>query len=152
MEQKTKVLMIEEDHEIMGELQEHIGEVLGLEVEMTAEQGMLERLPREKFDLLLVDLMIRPTIIDQNGQEVNNIQFEGVNWRKTGLEFIKRLRNGDFSSSPDQGTSPSVPVIIVSAVANDSISNDDKKTIGVNDFIEKPFRLADVIEVIKKTI
>jgi CheY-like chemotaxis protein len=152
MEQKKKVLIIEEELEIMRDLQEHLIEELGLEVEMTAEKGILKRLSEVKFDLLLVDLMIQPTSYDQDDREVNNIQFEGINWRKTGLEFIRRLRNGDFSTSAGQGTSPNAPVIILSAVANDSVSDDDKKTIGVKDFVEKPFRLADVVEVIKKNI
>ena len=55
-----KILLLDDDYESMHNLQIYLEEELGWEVEFSAEKNLLERLKREKFDLLIVDLMIRP--------------------------------------------------------------------------------------------
>ena len=44
---------------------------------MTAEADILERLAAEAFDLIMVDLMIRPESLDAEGNTVQNVHFPG---------------------------------------------------------------------------
>jgi CheY-like chemotaxis protein len=147
--EQKRILLFEEDYESMRDLKEHIEEEMGLYVELTADAGLLERLSRERFDLVVVDLMIYPTSLDAHGYEVQNVHFNGVLWRKTGLEFLRRLRKGEFSKEAGLGTSPDVPVIVLSAVANYSVKNELGEDISVEEYVEKPFRLEEMVEHIR---
>jgi CheY-like chemotaxis protein len=113
--QEKRVLLFEEDFESMRDLKEHLQETFGWHVELTADARLLERLSDERFDLIVVDTMIRPKSPDAHGKEVQNVHFEGVHWLRTGFEFLRRLRRGEFSKEPGVGTSPDVPVLILSA-------------------------------------
>lgn len=143
---QKKILLVEEDFESMRDLKEHLEEEMGWEVELTADRGLLERLSHERFDLITVDLMIRPTSLDADGKEVQNIHFDDVNWRKTGVEFLRRLRKGEFSEEPGLGTSPDVPAIILSAVAGYSVTKELGEDVRFNGYLEKPFRLEELVE------
>jgi CheY-like chemotaxis protein len=147
----ARILVFEEDYESMRDLQEHLQELYGWEVELTASKDTLECLAQEKFDLLVIDLMIRPTSLDESGQEVQNVQFEGTPWLRTGLEFLRRLRMGEFYREDSIGTSPDVPAIILSAVAdlNETELNAD---IRIDAFVEKPFRLEVLTERIRSLL
>ena len=148
-----KILLFEEDFESMRDLKEHLEEEMGWDVELTADRSLLERLGHERFDLIVVDLMIRPTSLNAEGREVQNVHFDGVNWHKTGLEFLQRLREGKFSEKSGLGTSPDVPVIVLSAVANYSVTNElEEEDIHPNGYLEKPFRLDELIEKIHELL
>jgi CheY-like chemotaxis protein len=141
-----RILLFEDDFESMRDLKEHLEEEMEWDVELTAEVDLLERLNRERFDLILVDLMIRPTSLDADGKEVQNVHFDGVNWHKTGLEFLRRLRRGEFSEKLGLGTSPDVPAIILSAVAGYSVTDELGEDVHLNGYLEKPFRLEEIVE------
>lgn len=143
---QKKVLLFEEDFESMRDLKENLEEEMGWDVELTAEVGVLERLSREQFDLIVVDLMIHPMSFDAYGNEVQNVCFDGTPWLKTGLEFLRRLRNGEFSKGDGLGTSPDVPAIILSAVASYSVTDELGEDVRLNGYLEKPFRLEELIE------
>jgi CheY-like chemotaxis protein len=143
-DKQKKILLFEDDFESMRYLKEHIEEELGWRVELTAEGSLLERLGHERFDLIVVDLMIHPTRLDADGREVQNVRFEDISWLRTGLEFLRRLRQGEFSQEMGLGTPPDVPVIILSAVADYSVE-EEKGRIQVQGYVEKPFRLDDII-------
>jgi len=150
---RKKILLFEEDFESMRYLKEHLEEEMGWDVELTADKSLLERLGHERFDLIVVDLMIRPTSLDADGREVQNVHFDGVNWHKTGLEFLQRLRKGEFSQKSGPGTSSDVPVIVLSAVANYSVINElEEEDIHPNGYLEKPFRLDELIEKIHELL
>jgi CheY-like chemotaxis protein len=145
MEDRPKrILLFEEDYEGMYDLKEHLDEIFGWEVELSADETLLERLGRECFDLLVVDIMIHHYSPDADGNEVKNVHFEGVSWRKTGLELVKRLRQGDLTGG-GEGTPPDVPVIMLSAVANDSVQQELRDEVAVEGYFEKPFRLEDLV-------
>jgi CheY-like chemotaxis protein len=144
------ILLFDDDYEGMAALKYFLQEILGFQVELTAEQALLERLSQERFDLICVDLMIHPTSLNADSNEVHNIHFDGVNWQKTGLEFLRRLRRGEFSDQPDRGTSPQVPVIVLSAVANYSV--EDELSLDRVEYIEKPFALEEIIERINRLL
>lgn len=143
--QRKKILIFDEDFESMRDLKEHLEEELGYEVVLTAEAGVAERLRRERFDLVLVDIMIHPRSPDAAGEEVVNIHFDDVPWLKTGLEFLRLLRQGAFSDETDIGTPPDVPVIVLSAAASDSIAPELAKQQLAQLYMKKPYRFREVL-------
>ena len=146
MDSGKKILMFEDDYERMKPVKEYLEEKYGCAIVLTAEKNILERLKTESFDLLLVDRMIHTQGLDENGEEVENVHFSGINWRETGIEFLKRLRAGEFYLPG--GTSPDVPAMVVSAVAD----TPTEKEIGVSIYFEKPFRLEDLSNQVAKLL
>ena len=150
---EKRILLFEEDFESMRDLKDYIEEEFGWHVELTAESSLLERLRRERFDLISVDLMIHPISLNAEGMEVINVHFEDVSWLTTGLEFLRRLRKGEFSTEAGQGTHPDVPVIICSAIADFSIIEDAmQENFNVEAHVEKPFRLEEMVEHIRRLL
>jgi CheY-like chemotaxis protein len=149
-DEPKKLLFFEDDYDNLRDLQDYLEQDLGWQITVTAETGILERLARERYDLLVVDLMIRPESLDAQGSSVQNVHFEGVSWLRTGLEFLRCLREGAFVTTPGQGTPPDVPVIVLSAVANysveDALPNGDAST----EYVEKPFLVSDLIARIER--
>ena len=151
METQKHVLLFDDDYQSMSALKEAIQEELGWDVELTAASSLLTRLADERFDLIIADLMIHSTSFDQDGEVVHNVHYPGINWRVTGLEFLKRLRAGDYSSSSPQSTPPDVPVIVLSAVADESVIQDIQS--GISQWhAEKPFRLEPLIDLIRAAV
>jgi len=146
MPKKPKVLLFEDDFASMRDLKEFLETELGWQVELGAAEGLLAQIGRERFDLVVVDAMIHPTSLDDAGQEVRNVHYDGVNWRRTGFEFVRRLQRGAYSPEAGQGTPPDVPVLFLSAVANYSVEEDLHQEITVQGYVEKPFRLEDLVE------
>jgi DNA-binding response OmpR family regulator len=140
--QPPRILMFEDDDESMRGLQEYLVKQLGWQVDLAADIGLLERLARERYDLLLVDIMVH-TQSKEEGGLVKNVEFPGLLWRKTGLEFLTRLRHGEYSG-PD-GTPSDVPVLILSAMAYSSIRNELGKDVHVQGLFEKPFILDELV-------
>jgi len=147
-----KILLFEENYESMRDLKEYLEDEFDWSIEITAEENVLSRLGDEEFDLILVDLMIHPKSFDANENEVNNVSFEGVNWKKTGLEFLRRFRRGEYYSTPNRGTPPDVPVIILSAVANFLSDDEFKERELAQYYVEKPFKLDDLVEQICRLV
>jgi CheY-like chemotaxis protein len=69
-----------------------------------------------------------------------------------GLEFWQRLRRGEFSEPAGGGTSPDVPVIILSAVALSSLADELDRGIPLANFVEKPFRLSELVEQMRRQL
>ncbi len=146
-----KILLLDDDYESMHNLQIYLEEELGWEVDLSAEKNLLERLKRKQFDLLIVDLMIRPKSLNASGQEVQNIHYENVKWDRTGLEFIRRFRQGEYTQN-GKGTSPSAPIIVLSAVADSAADEEWGKIIQHENHVEKPFRLSELIDLMHKLL
>jgi CheY-like chemotaxis protein len=149
---QKKILLFDDDYESMVVVKQYLERASGFQVELTAERTILERLVQEKFDLICVDLMIHPTSLNAADEEVENVHFEGVNWRRTGLEFLRRLRRGEFSDASGPGTSPDVPVLVLSAVANYSIGAELGQAVRVEGYVEKPFALEEITEQIRRLL
>jgi CheY-like chemotaxis protein len=143
--ERKRILLFEEDFESMRDVKEHLEETLRWHVELTAEKAILERLSRERFDLIVVDVMIRPKSLDAEGEEVHNVHFDGVNWRGTGIEFLRRLRSGEYSGA-GPGTSPDVPVLVLTAAGDHSELEELAKEVQFYGYIEKPFRLQELVK------
>lgn len=146
-----KILLLDDDYESMHNLQIYLEEELDWEVELSAEKNLLERLGRDRFDLLIVDLMIRPRGVDADNQEVQNIHYDNVKWDRTGLEFIRRFRQGAYAKN-GEGTFPNTPIIALSAVADSATDEEWGKIIQQEKHIEKPFRLSELIDLIHKIL
>jgi CheY-like chemotaxis protein len=146
-----KILLLDDDYESMHSLQIYLEEEKGWDVELSAEKNLLERLGREQFDLLIVDLMIRPKSLNASGQEVQNIHYENVKWDRTGLEFIRRFRQGEYTQN-GKGASPSAPIIVLSAVADSAADEEWGKIIRHENHVEKPFRLSELIDLMHKLL
>jgi CheY-like chemotaxis protein len=137
-----RILLFDDDDSAVRGLQEHLTNRLGWHVDLAADEGLLARLASDRYDLLLVDSMIH-TQGDVNGQVVRNVQYPAVIWRKTGLEFLRRLRRGDYGGPG--GTSPDAPVIILSAIMGPSIESELGVGVAVQEMFEKPFRLDELV-------
>ena len=144
-ERVSRILLLDDDYESMFDLKTHLEEELGWSVELSAKKELLERLTVEMFDLIVLDLMIRPISLDRNHLEVQNIHYDGVHWTQTGLEFLRRFRNGDYSHD-SSSTRSNIPVLILSAVANNTVGRDQEKLLHHENYTEKPFRLADLVK------
>ena len=152
MEKKTRrILLLEDDYESMHYLKEALEQDLKWEAVLTAEEGILERLAVESFDLIAVDIMIHAFSKNELGREVKNISFENVSWKTTGLEFLHRLRKGAYVGEAGKGTPPEVPVIVLSAVAKDSGEIQTGQLLAQG-YTEKPFRLDDLLSQFRRIL
>jgi len=134
-----RILLLDDDYESMLPFKLHLEFMHSAEVELTAAQTLLERLAHERFDLICVDYSIHPVSLDEYGEEVQNIHFANAKWHNTGRAFIERLRAGEFNRSKTQGTPSTVPVIVLSAVANDPDNHKAALIAQISDYVEKPF-------------
>jgi len=144
-ELSKKILLLDDDYESMLDLKTYLQEELGWDVELSANKALLQRLSIEPIDLIILDLMIRPFSIDGNNKEVENIHYDNVNWMRTGLEFLKRFRDGQYSWE-GLGTPSTIPVLVLSAVANNAADRDSGELLNNEYYVEKPFRLADLVK------
>jgi len=152
MAQTKRILLLDDDYESMSPLKFFLEAVHGHSVELSAAADIPDRLRTERFDLLCVDLMIHPVSLDAQNQEVTNLHFVGVNWQKTGLTFLQKLRQGAFAQRETVGTSPQVPVLILSAVANHLL---DEQLIAADPhtaYLEKPFDLEELMSMLEQLL
>lgn len=146
----SNILLLDDDAESMEPLKSVLESIYGYTVELTAAASLLARLSYQRFDLICVDIMIYPYSVDGE-TEVLNIHYPDVNWHKTGIEFLYRLRRGDYAGSAG-GTRADVPVIVLSAVAQFSVE-DLLKDNAVNiRYREKPFDLEELVGEIGELI
>ena len=133
------VLFFEDDYESLKYLKDHLEKNLGWHVELSASPDVVKKLSNEVFDLVLVDIMIRPLAKDEKGEEYETLAFEDVHWMSTGLEFIRRLRRGVWSTP--QGTPSDVPLVLLSAIADSAVESLEDEFLSTIKICEKPFRL-----------
>lgn len=146
-----KLLLLDDDYESMESLQLYLQSEMGLEVVFSAEASLLERLDREKFDLLIVDLMIHSRSLNAENDEIQNIHYDNVKWDRTGLEFLRRFRTGEYTRT-GQGTSTSVPIIVLSAVADSATDGEWGEIIQNEHSLEKPFRLSELSNLVRRLL
>lgn len=152
MAQTKRILLLDDDYESMSPLKFFLEAVHGHSVELSAAANITDRLRTERFDLLCVDLMIHPISLDADNQEVTNLHFEGVNWQKTGLTFLQKLRQGAFDHKEGLGTSSQVPVLILSAVANHLLDEQLMTADQCTAYLEKPFDLEELMSTLEQLL
>ncbi len=144
------ILLFEDDDESLQYLKDHLEEENGWSVEMTAHESILERLKIEVFDLIVVDLMIHPNIDKSSDESISNVHYEGINYKSTGLEFIRRLRVGEYSTP--YGTSKDVPIVGISAFSDSIPEFEEDDPVSFITFLEKPFLLHEIVAKLKDLI
>ncbi len=105
---------------------------------------------KQTFDLILLDLMIHKEthVKSGKGNTIENIAFEGINWRQTGIEFLSKIRKGLYNK---YGFKENVPVIVVSAVA-DYTAHEATEKMNIVEFIDKPVSIDDLEAAIERVI
>jgi CheY-like chemotaxis protein len=150
--QPRRILFLEDDHESLIPVCELLETIHGFEVDLSASHEVLDWLRQKQYDLLCVDLMISPKSVNEGDEVLDNLHFPGVHWQTTGLEFLRRLRRGELTDAQVPGTAAQVPVIVLSAVADDSAEIggplDEERTR----YIEKPFDVGELMSTITQMI
>jgi len=104
------------------------------------------------FDLVIIDLMIHHSSLDEAGREVENISYKDkdkdIPWQRTGVEFLRRIRLGEYE---EYGFSKDVKVIIASAVV-DHEAKEGTQALTISSYIEKPFTIEEIQQAIQKVI
>ena len=118
-----KTVLIVEDGEAINKMLNFLFMSRGCVVE-SAHNGIdaLEVLKKTSPDAILLDLMMP---------------------EMDGFEFLERLKDDDKYKY--------IPVIVLSALAEEK-HKERLKAMGVNDYIEKPFKPADLVERVSKII
>lgn len=137
---RKRILLFDDDYESMKPLAEALEEQ-GYEVVLSAAQEIPRRLGQERFDLLIVDIMIHPQSPGVDDRSVvRNVHYSGVNWQETGKEFLIKLRRGEYEGVNGSGTPRTAPVVMLSATA------DPDEHYEAQAVFEKPFDIEEVIE------
>lgn len=140
---KKNIFWLEDDPDSLEEHYELICK--SYNVEIGAHEELITQ-PREIiFDLLIIDFMIHRYSEDyKTKEEVKNINFPDIPWRQIGLEFLRRIRKGDYKK---YGFNQNIKVIVITGVGNNSAKIEAEK-IGIDGYLEKPVS----IEELEKTI
>lgn len=160
--QAPRILILDDDYASMSPLKQILETLYHYQVELSAAANTVEKLRSTRYDLLCVDTMIHPKSIDSAGNEVENIHFDNINWQLTGLAFVKFLREGSLyqmataqadngeMDNEEKGTSTQVPIIVLSAVAHDSVEEFSITAYPNTIHMEKPFSLEDLVETMQE--
>lgn len=116
------------------------------DITLAAHKKAIEVKRDVPFDLAIIDLMIHHVSIDEAGREVENISYKGIPWQRTGVEFLRRIRQGEYE---DFGFSKDVPVIIASAVV-DHEAKEGTQELTISSYIEKPFTTEEIQQAIQE--
>lgn len=141
-----RILLFDDDYESMLPLKSELDD-RGHQVDLTADAQILAALGVTKYDLVSIDFMIHPqSPAQEESGVINNVHYDDINWQRTGQEFLRRLRKGEYESGSDQGTLRNVPAIIISATAK---SNEN---FGAAAFFEKPFDVEEILNTVDKLL
>jgi DNA-binding NarL/FixJ family response regulator len=129
---------LEDDPDSLEEHYELICNSYNLEI--GAHEELIKK-PRDIiFHLLIIDFMIHSYSEDyKTKEEVKNINFPGIPWRQTGLEFLRQLRKGDYEN---YGFNRNIKVIVITGVGNNKAKIEAEK-IGINGYLEKPVSIEE---------
>lgn len=113
-----------------------------------ASQELIEQERLQPMGLLVVDLLIHHSGFDESEKEVMNITYPDVKWQRTGLEFLKRVRAGDYERF---GFPALIPVVAATAVI-DSSTREEIEGLGIKKYLEKPFSVDKLEKAIDSII
>jgi len=122
---RKRILLVDDDQMVLKTITKLLS-AYGYVVE-PAESGeeALEKVKRADFDLLITD-----------------IRMPGIN----GIETIKRIRELNAGS-----TRTGMPEIVITAFADTAIE-EEARSIGITDYIYKPFATTDFIQAVEKKL
>lgn len=145
-QRKKNIFYFEDDMDCINDVVNILKEQYA--ITLAADWAAIKVKRKVPFDLVIIDLMIHRISSDESGQEVENITFEGISWKRTGLEFLRRIRQEEYE---EYGFSKKAKVIIASAVV-DHETKHDLHSLTISSYIEKPFTIEDIQEAIQKLI
>ncbi|MGE5340840.1 MAG: response regulator [Candidatus Omnitrophota bacterium] len=145
--EKKKIFWFEDDAASISDCIEVLRS--SYEVIVGAHDGLIKGNKERTFDLVILDMMIHMTSFDYDSRlEVKNMECSEGDWRKTGLEFLKRIRAGEYEA---YGFEKKVPVLVATGVVAYS-ARKEAENFGIHGFLEKPFSLDDLEESVKKIL
>jgi len=147
MTSKKKIFWFEDDKHL---LEAHFKKLQKkYEVIIGAHWELIKKTRQQAFDLVLLDIMIHKFSFDvKNQKEVENIEFQDVHWSNIGVEFLKRIRKGEYET---YGFNKNVPVVAATARVDYS-TREAVENIGVSDFLVKPFTIDKLKISIEKVL
>jgi DNA-binding NarL/FixJ family response regulator len=93
---------------------------------------------RENFDIVIIDIMIHSQLIEDDLEGVpENVTFEGIPWTRTGVEFLRRIRLGQYKQF---GFPKDIKCIIATAAVDKNMVK-ELYNLGINKMLEKPFTI-----------
>jgi CheY-like chemotaxis protein len=143
---KKSIFWFEDDGDALDDYSRELQKKYDIIMGATREEVLKNR--DHFFDLLLLDLMIHiKSYTGHKPKKENNIMYEGVHWMQTGVEFLSRIRKGEYEK---YGFKSDIPVIVVTAIL--SYPGDEMEKIGINIFLPKPVTLPQLEEAIEKIL
>ena len=139
------IFWLEEDPVSISDHVYVLGEKYKIEIGASWEEIQTSR--QNTIDLVVIDLMIHH-LREKDGDEVENISFPNISWKATGLEFLKRLRQGEYV---DYGFNKDVPVIVATAVITYP-AKELAEEKGISDFLVKPFSIQELKDAIDRNV
>jgi CheY-like chemotaxis protein len=147
MASEKKIFWFEDDKHLLAAHLEKLQKKY--EVIIGAHWELIKKTRQQAFDLVLLDIMIHKFSFDvKNQKEVENIEFQDVHWSSIGVEFLKRMRKGEYES---YGFKKNVPVIAATARV-DYPTREAVENIGVSSFLVKPFTIDKLKTSIEKVL
>jgi CheY-like chemotaxis protein len=116
------------------------------EVIVSANRAVIEQSRQQPIDLLIVDLMIHRSSFDEARKEVQNVRYTGVEWQQTGVEFLRRVRTGDYE---EFGFPATIPIIAATAMVDASTREEVVEQLDARAYLEKPFSVDELEKAIE---
>ncbi len=148
---KEKLVLYVEDYsavreDVINHLKKCIPELEEIETADSASET--EQMLREKkYDLLLLDIRLIDAERRQN-------PFRGTHWTRAGKKLLELLRDGEYEA--DGGTPHNVPVVVISAVRNQTAMKEiiriGRRDNCILEYFNKPVRLPIIQKAVEKTL
>ena len=133
---KKRIFWFEDDAHSLIDYCEKLSQEYNISI--GAHKDLIEKKRDDSFELVVLDLMIHEFSFEyKSNKEVKNIRFDGVHWSIIGVEFLKRLRKGEYEL---YGFPKNIPVIAATAIV-DSPIKESVENMDVDDFLLKPFTI-----------
>lgn len=148
-EGKPRILYLEDDSESVQDFYTVLSKEY--DVTLSAHRIVVETPRDQPFDLLILDLMIHLESEDSLGEVGESIAFPRINWRRTGLEFLRQVRAGRYAQF---GIPQEIPAVAATAVGEYSVREEAIHNLGIlpDLYLEKPFRMDTLLLAVKNAL
>jgi CheY-like chemotaxis protein len=132
-----------------AELRYHLGALrVDYDVLCSAACQDVEMARSTPIALLIVDLMIKPKVVSEAGEDIVNVAHPGVDWRQVGLVFLEQVRQG---KREEQGFGRDIPIVVATARPEEPIEA-RARAAGISDYLLKPFTIDELLAAVKKAL
>jgi CheY-like chemotaxis protein len=143
------IAYVEEDIQAIQDFVDELAKRYLIQVGAYSDEVFKKR--SRPYSLIILDIMIhRENTLIEDGKEVKrqNIGFEGIHWTETGLEFLRRVRDGKLTNS---GFPKDIPVIIATARVDESVRQFANSLL-ISGWLEKPFTIDELEGLIDRAL